>query len=77
MSKCKTCKAEVVRAKTRAGKTLTLDAKPHQGGNVFYFGRNPAEELNESDLAHQHALEQQSGITGKLYKTHTCPEATK
>lgn len=32
---CRSCEAEVIWAKTRAGKTIPLDAQPRDDGNFF------------------------------------------
>jgi hypothetical protein len=72
MTKCSSCGAQIIWAKTMTGKAMPLDAKPDSAGNVslksgfaVVYGGN------------KHNGEDRPRWDGVLYKSHfaTCPNA--
>ena len=69
-SKCKSCGAPLLWARTRWGNTIPLDALPHPAGNVRLHRDGTAEVLGPSGRL---------DAKGPLYRSHyvSCPDAEK
>jgi len=72
-SRCRSCGAEILWARSRGGKRVPLDADPTMRGNVVLTDDGEAIVLNQAD-ADQHRRH-----GGTLYLAHfaTCPEAAQ
>lgn len=74
MAACRSCAAEILWAKTVAGKSMPLDAEPHPDGNIT-LGHIGGEECAIVVTGAERAAVQIEGRP--LYRSHfaTCPNA--
>jgi hypothetical protein len=69
MSKCKSCGAEIIWAKTPTGKSMPLDAEPHPRGNIVLDANGCTGPVRPGDVPD----------LSVRYLSHfvTCPEANQ
>lgn len=70
-SRCNSCGAEIVWARSEGGRAMPLDAEPVEGGNVELLADGTAIVLKKEEAA--------SYLPGTLRKSHfaTCPHAAR
>lgn len=80
--KCRSCKADVIWARTGNGKLTPIDAAPHVDGNVVLQHQRTEQGMivHAKTLTRKRQAEnKQSFIREITYKSHyaTCPQAAK
>lgn len=72
MSKCRSCLAEIIWAKTESGSLIPLDAEPNKPGANMALIEGIAKVVNRGDLF-------EPVYSGNLYLSHyaTCPDREK